>query len=78
MVCPRLLELDERHGEYQAGVKYPLSLRHEKHDPKCGCLIDWEGHRAATLVLPPGSEIADDHPHLTCDCGRQLVEGEWL
>ena len=77
MVCPRLLELDSRHGEHLAGHKYPLpeDERH-KHTSTCGCLYDPEGHRVATLVMPPGSEIADDHPHLTCRCGRQLVVGE--
>jgi hypothetical protein len=79
MVCPRLVELDKRHGEHLAGFKYRLdhSDKHE-HGPDCGCLIDWEGHSATLLVLPPDSEIADDHEALICRCGRQLVVGEWL
>lgn len=79
MVCPRLLELDARHGEHLAGAKYPVSVEHwTTHDQNCDCLIDPEGHKTTTLVLPPGSEIADDHSALTCRCGRLLTPGEWL
>ena len=56
MVCPRLLELDARHGEHAAGMKYPVNLDpSHKHNSDCGCLIDPEGHTAHTLVFPPGS-----------------------
>lgn len=101
MVCPRLLELDKRHGEHRAGPKYPLHPDHfgrpmveirygpepdevyrvpgaPPHGEECGCLIDPEGHLTATVIIPPGEEIAEDHPDLTCKCGELLVVGEWI
>jgi len=78
LVCPRLLELDKRHGEHNCGLKYPLPLDHE-HDPECGCFIDLEGHSTVLLAWAPGcSVIEPDHPDLTCRCGKLLVHSDLL
>ena len=59
-VCPRLLELDARHGEHNCGQKYP-----ELEDP--------EGH-LTNLHLVFDEEAAIEFP--TCPCGKQLALGE--
>lgn len=89
MVCPRLLELDKRHADHAAYHVHPLTVHFEDpenpdsspvlpHSKDCGCLIDRGGHKAATVILAAGDEIADDHPDLVCRCGLQLTLGQRL
>lgn len=78
LVCPRLLELDPRHGQHsikappcRRGHSCPIDHRHER------LLVDPEGHLAVHFVWQAGSEHAQHHEQeLTCTCGRQLVYGD--
>jgi len=77
LVCPRLLEVDHRHGEHPD--KWPPCRRGHQcvqghdHEPT---LIDSEGHTVQDFYWVPGSRppTADEHP--ACGCGRKLVHAD--
>jgi len=74
LVCPRLLELDVRHGEHPDKWKpcrrgQPCQHDHEHEEG----LLDPEGHTTNLFMWAPGCRppTADEHP--TCAlCGRRL------
>lgn len=74
LVCPRLLELDERHGEHWS--KHPTCRvggdcirEHEHEEP----LPHGAGHSVADFHWLPGCRppTAEEHPR--CGCGAALV-----
>lgn len=85
LVCPRLLELDARHGEHwskgppcRAGRQCPREHEHETQ------LLDPEGHRTVDFYWGPGADHVQAHldceegchDDLRCECGRQLVPAD--
>lgn len=74
LVCPRLLDLDARHGEHWSkgpscrhGGQCPADHEHETH------LVDPEGHRVADVLMLAGSRPLTDDEHPVCPCGQKLV-----
>ena len=78
LVCPRLLELDARHGEHPS--KGPecrrggRCSRKHKHEP---LLVDPEGHSVNLYVWVPGCRppTVDEHPSCV-GCGERLVHAD--
>lgn len=74
LVCPRLLQLDPRHGDdpqtwppCRRGQQCPAGHEHESE------LLDPEGHRVDGFHWFPGCRppTAEEWPR--CNCGRKLV-----
>lgn len=75
LVCPRLLELDLRHGEHRSrphcaarhGASCPIQHDHETF------LNDPEGHTVNDFYWLPGCRppLPDEHP--VCRCGLALA-----
>lgn len=78
LVCPRLLELDARHGEHP--TKWPKCRRgrpcgrNHEHEVE---LVDPEGHTVNDYFWVSGCRPHEAHEHPTCDlCGRALVHAD--
>lgn len=70
-VCPRLLELDPRHGQHHS--RWPKCWRGDRclADHEHGTtLIDPEGHTVNDFYWVPGGLVPEP---MRCDCGRELV-----
>lgn len=77
LVCPRLLELDVRHGQHwskgdpcRRGKQCPKLHDHETK------LVDPEGHTVNDFYWGPGSRPPTPEEHPVCLCGRPLVYGD--
>ena len=74
LVCPRLLEMDKRHGEHPS--KWAACRRGEvcgrphKHEK---ALFDPEGHMVTDFYWLPGCRPPSPAEHPECVCGRRLV-----
>ncbi len=77
LVCPRLLELDERHRHHPevrpACWRGHTCWRDHDHGE---VLEDPEGHTTAVFLWPPGASHVEDHPEAVCLCGLRLVHGD--
>lgn len=71
LVCPRLLELDKRHG--QAPETWHWTWRHPGHKAE---LKDPEGHTANTLLWVAGCRPPRPEELPRCQCGRALVQSD--
>jgi hypothetical protein len=82
LVCPKLLELDKRHGTHtpkwpECWHQRPCLLDHTHDEP----VADGAGHRTALFIWQPGSDHINDHiactegchDTLRCGCGETLV-----
>lgn len=74
LVCPRLLELDERHGEHWSkfppcrhGLRCNLDHQHEEK------IIDGQGHTVNDFHWTPGCRPPTEEEHPKCICGKVLV-----
>ena len=80
LVCPRLLELDPRHGQHpdrwlpcRRGNRCMYEHEHETE------LVDPEGHTANLFIWPPGGRPPTPDEHPTCGlCGKPLVHADLL
>lgn len=85
LVCPRLLELDARHGEHWS--KHPPCRRlrdparpddpqcvvnHEHEDP----LPDASGHMVNDFYWIAGCRPPTEEEHPVCGCGARLVHAD--
>ncbi len=80
LVCPRLLELDRRHGEHPskwapcrrgANCRRPAPHKHEEE------LVDPEGHTVNDFFWVPGCRPPEPDEHPVCEaCGRKLVHAD--
>lgn len=78
LVCPRLLELDRRHGEHPSKWKpcrRGLPCQHDhRHEAE---LVDPEGHSVNDYFWLPGSRPHEPEEHPSCRlCGRPLVHAD--
>lgn len=77
LVCPRLLELDQRHGEYPD--KWPPCRRGDPcrrphHHERA--LVDPEGHMVNDFYWLPGCRPPEPDEHPVCPCGERLVHAD--
>jgi hypothetical protein len=77
LVCPRLLELDERHGVHRSRWPKLAPGRHPWDDPEHEAFLeDSEGHLAADFYWWPGHLPLVEAEWPVCDCGRRLVHAD--
>lgn len=78
LVCPRLLELDARHGELPATLppcRHGRACMHD-HDHETP-LVDPEGHTVTLFAWSPGCRPPTPAEHPVCGlCGRGLVHSD--
>ena len=77
LVCPRLLELDRRHGDHP--TTWPACRRGkkcwQKHEHETE-LLDLEGHSVIDLIVPAGGDEWSPLEVHRCACGQHLVHAD--
>ena len=77
LVCPRLLQLDKRHGEHWEKApkcrRGEQCLKSHKHE---AVLLDPEGHLVVDFYWFPGCRPPTEEERPVCPCGRRLVHAD--